>query len=110
MIAGAHGEVIGICDLVVDPVKHRGVESRTDLVLTYADQVTPDSAMQARVERWNAGVAPIASKPIGKCTRRLTLSRGGESTVGDFVADAIRRAVGADIALQNSGEIGRAHV
>ena len=103
MIAGAHGEVIGVCDLVMDPVKHRVVESRADLVLTYADQVTPDSAMQARVERWNSAVAPIASKPIGKCTRRLTLSRGGESTVGDFVADAIRRALGVDIALQNSG-------
>ncbi len=102
MIAGSHGQVIAVCDLVVDPVADQVVERRTSLKLTYADEVTPDSAMAARVAGWNAQIAPLAAVPIGTNARRLT--RGGpESTVGDFVADAMREAVGADVALQNSG-------
>src|SRR5439155_16030034 len=60
MIAGSHGQVVGVCDLVFDPLKHRVVETHTELVQTFADQVLPDSTMLARVERWNAAVAPIA--------------------------------------------------
>jgi len=59
--------------------------------------------MQARVERWNAAVAPIAEQKLGTNAHPLRLARGGESTVGDFVCDAIRDAAGADIAMQNSG-------
>jgi 5'-nucleotidase len=71
-------------------------------VQTYADEVRPDSAMAARVERWNRDVAPIAATPIGRSAQ--TLARGGvESAVGDFVTDAMRARVKADVALQNSG-------
>ncbi len=102
MIAGSHGQVIAVCDLVVDPVAHRVIEHRTSLKLTYADEVTPDSAMAARVERWNAEIAPLAAVRLGSNARRMT--RGSpESAIGDFVADAMREAVGADVAMQNSG-------
>ncbi len=70
--------------------------------MTYADEVTPDTAMAARVERWNRGVAPIAAMEIGRNARALQRN-GPESTVGDFVADAMRARVQADVALQNSG-------
>ncbi len=102
LIAGSHGQAVGVCDLVVDPVRSTVIERHAWLVTTYADEVTPDSLMLARVERWNRGVAPIAAVPIGRNARAL--QRGGpESTVGDFVADAIRARVHADVALQNSG-------
>jgi 2',3'-cyclic-nucleotide 2'-phosphodiesterase/3'-nucleotidase len=103
MIAGSHGEYVAVCDLVVDPVAKKVVESRARLVPTYADEVTPDSAIAARVAFWNAGVAPIAAKELGRNARALTRNRGGESTVGDLVADAMRAAARADVALQNSG-------
>jgi 2',3'-cyclic-nucleotide 2'-phosphodiesterase/3'-nucleotidase len=103
MIAGSHGQIVGVCDLVVDPQKKRVLESHAELVQTFADEVTPDSAMLARIERWNAAVAPIASLPVGKNARTLLRSRGGESLVGNFVTDAIREAAHADVALQNSG-------
>ncbi|HUK64698.1 MAG TPA: 5'-nucleotidase C-terminal domain-containing protein, partial [Dongiaceae bacterium] len=103
MIAGAHGEVVGVCDLVVDPIANRVIDSRFDLVRTWADEVTPDSAMAARVERWNAAVAPLAAKRLGANRHALRRNRGGEGTVGDVVADAMRAASGVDIALQNSG-------
>jgi len=84
-------------------VAHRVVDRRQRQVITYGDRVTPDSAMQARVERWNATVAAIGAEPIGRNTSRLTRARGAESTLGDLVSDAMRAAVGADVAFQNSG-------
>ncbi|OGF13744.1 MAG: hypothetical protein A2W00_03725 [Candidatus Eisenbacteria bacterium RBG_16_71_46] len=102
MIAGSHGQVVAVCDLVVDPVRDRVVEHGARLQLTFADAVTPDSAMAARVERWSQTVAPLAAVVIGRNARRL--GRGGpESAVGDFVADAMREGVHADVAMQNTG-------
>ena len=103
MIAGAHGEVIAVCDLTVDPIANRVIDSRFDLVKTWNDEVTPDSAMAARVVRWNAAVSSIAAKKLGTLAHGLRRNRGGESLVGDLVADAMRLGSGADLALANSG-------
>jgi 2',3'-cyclic-nucleotide 2'-phosphodiesterase (5'-nucleotidase family) len=103
MIAGSHGQVVAVCDLVVDPVAHRVIESRTELQPTFVDDVTPDPAMLARIERWNEAVGPIAAVPLGRSARTLMRNRGGESALGNLVADAIRAAVGSDVAFQNSG-------
>lgn len=102
MIAGAHGQTVGVCDLAVDPVAGRVVDAHTWLQTTWADEVTPDSAMAARVERWNAGVAAAAAVPIGRAAHAVT--RGSpESPIGDLVADAMRERVRADVAMQNTG-------
>jgi 2',3'-cyclic-nucleotide 2'-phosphodiesterase (5'-nucleotidase family) len=102
LIPGSHGQFVAVCDLTVDPVRGRVVERSFRLQPTYADEVRPDSAWIARVARWNAGIAPVASQPVGRSLRAL--GRGGpESAVGDLVADAMRLKVGADVALQNSG-------
>jgi 2',3'-cyclic-nucleotide 2'-phosphodiesterase/3'-nucleotidase len=103
MLPGSNGQMIAVCDLIVDPVGRRVVESHMELVTTYADEVRPDSAMQARVERWNSAVAPIASAPLGRSAQALRRNRSGESGVGDLVTDAMRAAAQADIALQNAG-------
>jgi 2',3'-cyclic-nucleotide 2'-phosphodiesterase/3'-nucleotidase len=103
MIAGSHGTTIGVCDLVVDPVRHRVLESSTRLVDTFADEVTPDSTWVARMARWNAAVAPIASVVIAQAARPMGRSRGGDGAVGSLVADAMRAAAQADIAMQNTG-------
>jgi 5'-nucleotidase / UDP-sugar diphosphatase len=102
MISGAHGEVVGLCDFVVDPVTRRVIERHYRLEPVYADVITPDSAMVARVEEWNRGIAPLAATPLGTNARAITRS-GGENVMGQFVADAMRDAVGADIAMANSG-------
>ena len=102
-IAGSHGGTIAVCDLTTDPVQRIVVERRCELRTTYGDEIAPDSVMQSRVARWNAAVAPIAEQRLGSNLRRLTRNRGGESTLGNFVTDAIRVASGADVAMQNSG-------
>ena len=103
LIAGSHGQQIAVCDLVVDPVRDRVVEHRFRLVPTYADEVQPDSAMRSAIERWNSSVASIAAQPVGRNLRRLTRTRGGESTVGNLVTDAMRASAGVEIAMQNTG-------
>ena len=103
MIPGSQGQAVGVCDLTVDPVAGRVVERRARLVSTYADEVTPDSAMAARVAGWNARVAPLAATLIGHNARRLTRDRGGESTLADLVTDAMRAEAKADLAFTNSG-------
>jgi 2',3'-cyclic-nucleotide 2'-phosphodiesterase / 3'-nucleotidase / 5'-nucleotidase len=103
MIPGSQGQVVGLCDLTVDPVAGRVVERRARLVSTYADEVAPDSAMLTRVAGWNARVALVAATPIGQNVRALTRNRSGESVLGDLVADAMRAESGADFAFTNSG-------
>jgi 2',3'-cyclic-nucleotide 2'-phosphodiesterase/3'-nucleotidase len=103
LIPGAHGEVVALCDLVVDPVGHRVIETRFRLEPTGPDAVIPDSSMLALVERWNRRVAPLAAEPVGRNAAPLRRDRGGESPIGNLVADAIREAAGAELALQNVG-------
>jgi len=103
MIPGSQGQAVGLCDLVVDPVAGRVVERRAQLVSTYADEVTPDSALAARVAAWNANVATLAATPIGRSARAITRGRSGESTLGDLTADAMREETRADLAFTNSG-------
>ncbi len=103
IISGSHGAVLGVCDLVVDGLSRRVVERHARLQPTFHDEVAPDSAMLARIERWNADVAPIAGQFLCRNARRLGRDRGGESALGSLVADAMRAEVKADVALQNSG-------
>ena len=105
MIAGAHGEVVAIADMTVDPVAGRVVERQWHLQSTWNDEVRPDSLMVTRVRRWNADIAPLAARPIARAARPITRATpgGGDSGIGDLVSDAMREAVHADVALQNSG-------
>ncbi len=101
MIPGSQGQAIGVCDLTVDPVARRVVERSSRIVSTYADEVTPDSTLAARLQVWNASVAAIAATPIGRSARALTRSR--DATLGNVVTDAMRTEVKADVAITNSG-------
>ncbi|TMQ68328.1 MAG: hypothetical protein E6K78_01670 [Candidatus Eisenbacteria bacterium] len=105
LIPGARGEAVAVCDLVVDPVRHRVVERSARLEITWANRVIPDSAMAALVERARASVAARAAEPVGRSSRRLSRSRTGESTLGDLVTDVLRRTTGTDVALQNNGAL-----
>jgi len=102
MIAGAQGQWLALADFTVDPVKRAVVERTQRMLQVFADDGPPDTAWVARVNRWNANVAPIASEVLGASTVALH-RRHPESTVGDFITAAMRFASGADIAMQNPG-------
>lgn len=102
LIPAALGRAVAVCDLVIDPVADRVIERHHRLETAWVDENPADSAWIARVERWNANVAPIADTPIG-ATRQALHRSGPEATIGNFITDAMRAATGVDVALQNSG-------
>ncbi len=102
MIAGAHGEVVGVCDVVVDGLARRAVERRPRLQLTFDDAIAPDSVWQERIALWNSATGPIAGQKLCRNARRLGRG-GGASLIGSLVADAMRAEAKVDVAMQNSG-------
>lgn len=71
--------------------------------------VEPDPEVAAVVARWEERLGEELSLPVGETaveldTRRSTV-RGGESNFGNLVADAMRAATGADVAITNGGGI-----
>ncbi len=73
--------------------------------------VTPDPAIQARIDQLNAQLAPILNIVIGNSTVFIpradacgnTVGRTCESLVGNVVADALRTTYSTDFAITNSG-------
>ncbi|MEP7028602.1 MAG: 5'-nucleotidase C-terminal domain-containing protein, partial [Candidatus Eisenbacteria bacterium] len=105
IISGALGQTLGRIDFVIDRSTHRPIpeETRRQLLTTFADDVKPDPAIAAFVDSVNHDLLPITSRVLGRLSATLTRNRQGESPLGDWVADVMREAVGADFAFQNAG-------
>jgi len=101
MIAGSLGQYVAEADMVMDPVQRKVVESSQRVLTVYAD-VPLDSAWTARMAHWNADVAPIAAAEIGTAGVALH-RRPPETTIGDFICDAMRVDAKVDFAFQNPG-------
>jgi len=101
LIAGSLGQYLAEADLVMDPVKKTVVESSQRVLTVYADAPV-DSAWTSRMTHWNADVAPIATAPIGAAGVALH-RRPPETTIGDFICDAMREEAKVDFAFQNPG-------
>jgi 2',3'-cyclic-nucleotide 2'-phosphodiesterase (5'-nucleotidase family) len=71
--------------------------------------VTPDPETQARVDAYTAELDATLNVQIGvtevALDSRRNVVRGEESAMGNLIADAMRDATGADIALMNGGGI-----
>ena len=71
--------------------------------------VTPDPESQAKVEGYQKQMDDALNVEIGTTETALdsrrNVVRGEESTMGDLIADAMKAAVGADIAIMNGGGI-----
>ena len=101
LISGALGQYLGVVDLVVDPVKHKVVESTHGVRTAFADGPR-DSTWTARVARWNSNVSRFADEVVGSAAVALH-RRAPETTIGDFITDAMRAEAHVDVALQNPG-------
>ena len=71
--------------------------------------VTPDPETQVLVEAYQKQLDETLNVVIGTAgtamDSRRNVVRGEESTMGDLIADAMRAAVGADVAIMNGGGI-----
>ena len=103
--AASSGAALGVVVLTFDRKAGRVVEEFADVWTARVADVVPDSAMAARVERWQLETAEIANRPINELAQTLVRDRRGESALGDLIADAQREATGAQIAMTNAGGI-----
>jgi 5'-nucleotidase/UDP-sugar diphosphatase len=103
-----NAENIAVVDMAIDKgPDHLHVNSSYRLVPT--EGVKPYPPMAARIKSYvdafrkqlGKSVATLASE----LDSRQDLLRSGESSMGDLIADAIRSAGGADVALVNGGSI-----
>ncbi len=71
--------------------------------------VAPDPATQAKVDAFQAKLDESLNVPLGATEgpldSRRNVVRGEESAMGNLIADALRWATGADIAIANGGGI-----
>ncbi len=71
--------------------------------------VTPDPESQAMVDAFSAKLDAELNVPVGTTEvaldSRRNVVRGGESAMGNLIADAMRDATGATIAITNGGGI-----
>jgi 2',3'-cyclic-nucleotide 2'-phosphodiesterase (5'-nucleotidase family)/predicted AlkP superfamily phosphohydrolase/phosphomutase len=97
--------------LVVDTNLKRVVYKTADFHKPWDIGITPDAAIQSRIDQLNAQLAPILSTVIGASARFIprtdacgnTAGRTCESLVGNTVTDAMRTTYGVDFAITNSG-------
>ena len=110
--AGHDAHYLAAIDIQVDRVQKRGkevVEMLPSWRYLSTAGVAPDPDIQAVVDHYQAELDADLGLPVGTTTvlldsRRSTV-RVAESNFGDLIADAMRVAVGAELALMNGGGI-----
>lgn len=72
-------------------------------------QVTPDPDVLRVVDAYEGELSKVLDVVLGRTTEpldsRTAIVRSGEAAIGNLVADAMRAAAGAEIALTNAGAI-----
>ena len=99
---------------MIGPGKDGVVYKTADFHKPWNIGVTPDPAIQAKIDELNAQLAPILNTQIGTSTKSIpradqcgsAAGRTCESLVGNVVTDAMRTAyssIGVQFAITNSG-------
>ena len=110
--AGYDAHHLGAVDLTVEWVEKRG-KMKLQVIpawrLVSTAGVAPDPEIKAIVDGHNAKLDDELNVAVGATkvmldSRRSSV-RSGETTMGNLIADAMRAAVGADVALTNGGGI-----
>ena len=111
--AGSQGSYVGVLRLALDRVEDRRGNMRPvwtpDYRLRSTEGVKDEPALARAVEKRRKQLDSSLGIAVGVTvteldTRRASV-RSGENAFGNLVADAMRAAVGADIALTNGGGI-----
>ena len=97
--------------LVIGPGKEGVVYKTADFHKPWTIGVTPDAAIQAKIDALNAELAPILGVVIGESNKVITRAdqcgradgRLCESFVGDTLTDALLSKYDTDFAITNSG-------
>jgi 5'-nucleotidase len=104
----SYGVAFGELTLKLDPQSGTVLAKSARVLPAWADAgagLHPDRAVTALVRDAQGAVGPRVARVVGHTAVPLTrsMSAGGESVLGDLVADAQRGALRADIGLMNPG-------
>lgn len=110
--AGYDAHHLGVLDLSVEWVESRG-KKKLQLIpawrLISTAGIAPDPEIKALVDGYNATLDKDLNVPVGKVAVLLDSQRSSvrtaETNIGNLIADAMRKGVGADIAITNGGGI-----
>ncbi|MEW6049220.1 MAG: 5'-nucleotidase C-terminal domain-containing protein [Bacillota bacterium] len=104
--AGSDNRYLGVVSLTIEGGRVVGFKDR---MMTVDQSVPDDRAMAALVNKWTANLSREMDVVIGQAAvdldARNSTVRLQEAALGNLVADAIREAVGAQIAITNGGGI-----
>ena len=98
-----YGVGVTVVDLVHLAVGGRAARARVDTV--WADRVTPDSVVAGIVAREVAALDRVLDEPVAELRFALVGDNAGELPLGRLVADAIRGAGRAQLAIVPSSTI-----
>ncbi|MFB7844928.1 ExeM/NucH family extracellular endonuclease [Microbacterium sp. NPDC056052] len=113
--AGQYGENMGLMDIKVDPTTKKLLSITNEikpLTVNKVPQYPADPDVQAIVDAAKKKADELGSVKLGDITADFnrarqsdgkTENRGGESTLGNFVADVQKWSTGADFAVMNPG-------
>lgn len=98
--AGANGAALGIADLF----RRDGENWRAELSVrpVYADEVTPDASVLEMLSSYTRTTDSLANRMIATL-EHAPVRRDGVNELGNIMADALREAAQADVALTGNG-------
>ena len=100
--AGANGTALGVADLF----RAGGENWRAELNVrrVYADEVTPDASMLEMLSSYQRATDSLSNRTVATL-RDAPVRQDGENQLGNIIADALRDAAQADVALIGNGGI-----
>ncbi len=93
---------IGRLDLNLDAESNQILEYKSGLVTLYHELYPPDPAVEETLAPYIEEVGPEVAEIVATTTASIERPPGPGSPLGNLVTDAMRAAVDADIAFQNS--------
>ncbi len=103
--AWEYGKVLGVLDLTLDQGKITAAAGWLVEINPEKDKDLRDRTIEALVTKYDRRLDAIQNQKIGYTRRDLVAEniRRQETNLGDLVADIIREATGAEVAVINSG-------
>ncbi|HEY4001879.1 MAG TPA: bifunctional UDP-sugar hydrolase/5'-nucleotidase [Candidatus Xenobia bacterium] len=100
--AGCYGAELGALQIDYDTQQHKVVGYRHEIIPIDPKSMQADPAIASMVAKYQAQADAKMSKVVATLPAPLTRSGQHDSTLGNMVTDAMRQAVGADVAFINS--------
>ncbi|MBP2634984.1 MAG: 5-nucleotidase [Firmicutes bacterium] len=101
--AAYNGRAVGKISLYFSKSNKEVINTEYKVVELSPNNLVPDKAVQAIVDKVQQEVAPVKNKVLGNTTSGLEHEKFTHSVLGQWVADTMRHQAKADIAFENGG-------